>query len=79
MRALGMLARDHRPGDFRKRHGTHGILSAVGGIDAKGTLMDESDASTGSGASGGGITRGELLKAAAIFEGVKCCVKNGSR
>jgi hypothetical protein len=22
MRALGMLARDHRPGDFRKRHGT---------------------------------------------------------
>ena len=28
--------------------------------------MDESDASTGSGASGGGITRGELLKAAAV-------------
>jgi len=28
--------------------------------------MDESDASTGSGAGGGGITRGELLKAAAV-------------
>ena len=66
MRAQGVLARDDCLGELPQRPQKFvPILSAGwrnGGIEVKGTGMGESNAGPG----GSGITRGELLKAAAV-------------